>query len=185
MNVQEYIKEKQFNPFASDENIGRVLKEQSDDRNLVKGPMMAKNKPSAFNQMITCNWIDPDLFWGWRVKMDGDKPSGFVTLLTVKEFHSMQSDERTIMGGPALGAVADETCGINTLFAMRRFCPIIKIEHYFQKQIKVGHTLITENIYLEKWKDGLYNAEGIQKCLETGEQIGTYYAVCKDLKYKE
>ena len=68
---------------------------------------------------------------------------------------------------------------------MRRFCPIIKIEHYFQKQIKVGHTLITENIYLEKWKDGLYNAEGIQKCLETGEQIGTYYAVCKDLKYKE
>ena len=97
----------------------------------------------------------------------------------------MQSDERTVMGGPALGAVADATCGINTLFAMRRFCPIIKIEHYFQKQIKVGHTLITENIYLEKWKDGLYNAEGIQKCLETGEQIGTYYAVCKDLKYKE
>ena len=36
MNVQEYIKEKQFNPFASDENIGRVLKEQSDDRNLVR-----------------------------------------------------------------------------------------------------------------------------------------------------
>ena len=76
-----------------------------------------------------------DLFWGWRVRVEDGQAQGFMTLLTVKEFHSAESDVRTKMGGPARGAVGDVTAGLNCIFAMRRFCPVIEITHTFDKSI--------------------------------------------------
>tara|TARA_A100001388_G_C28760688_1_gene497592 strand:- start:1672 stop:2229 length:558 start_codon:yes stop_codon:yes gene_type:complete len=184
VNIEEYIKNEGYSPFASEETIARLSKEEEKDRGLVKHDSIApKNRPMAFNQLITCNWIDPDLFWGWRVRVEDGQAQGFMTLLTVKEFHSAESDVRTKMGGPARGAVGDVTAGLNCIFAMRRFCPVIEITHTFDKSILIGQTLETENISFVK-SDGIITQTGVQRIAETGEQIGTYKAICKDLKHE-
>ena len=153
MDIQKYIKDEGFSPFASDETVLETMKAQSEDRGLIKGKgvfteTQEQNRPSAFNQMISCNWIDPDFFWGWRVRVENEQAQGFITLLTVKEFHSIENNPRTKMGGPARGAISDATAGLNCLFAMRRFCPIIEISHTYDKGILVGQTLETENLSL-------------------------------------
>ena len=186
MNIQKYIKDEGFNPFASDETVLETMKAQSEDRGLIKGKgvfteTQEQNRPSAFNQMISCNWIDPDFFWGWRVRVEEGQAQGFITLLTVKEFHSIENNPRTKMGGPARGAVGDATAGLNCLFAMRRFCPIIEISHTYDKGILVGQTLETENTSFVN-NDGIITETGVQRVVETGEQVGTYKAICKDLR---
>ena len=129
MDIQKYIKDEGFSPFATDENAKEIVKQQQKDRALIKdGNWVSKEKeysdksnearPSAFNQMISCNWIDPDFFWGWRVRVENEQAQGFITLLTVKEFHSIENNPRTKMGGPARGAVGDATAGLNCLFAI-------------------------------------------------------------------
>lgn len=186
MNIKEYIKNEGFSPFATDESVIQIMKEQEKDRNLVKDTWVSnasvgQNRPSAFNQMISCNWIDPDFFWGWRVRVEEGQAQGFITLLTVKEFHSVENNPRTKMGGPARGAVGDATAGLNCLFAMRRFCPIIEISHTYDKGILIGQTLETENTSFVN-NDGIITETGVQRVVETGEQVGTYRAICKDLR---
>ena len=66
---------------------------------------------------------------------------------------------------------------------MRRFCPVIEITHTFDKSILIGQTLETENISFVK-SDGIITQTGVQRISETGEQIGTYKAICKDLKHE-
>ena len=186
MNIQKYIKDEGFNPFASDETVLETMKAQSEDRGLIKGKgvfteTQKQNRPSAFNQMISCNWIDPDFFWGWRVRVEDGQAQGFITLLTVKEYHSVENWPRTTMGGPARGAVGDATAGLNCLFAMRHFCPIVEITHTYDKKIMVGQTLETENTSFVN-NDGIITETGVQRVVETGEQVGTYKAICKDLR---
>ena len=81
-DIKEYIKNEGFNPFATDENAKEIGEQQKKDRSLIKdGNWVSKEKeytgksnearPSAFNQMISSNWIDDDddFFWGWRVRV--------------------------------------------------------------------------------------------------------------------
>ena len=193
-DIREYIKNEGFNPFATDENAKEIGEQQQKDRSLIKdGNWVSKEKeytgksnearPSAFNQMISSNWIDDDddFFWGWRVRVEEGQAQGFITLLTVKEYHSVENWPRTTMGGPARGAVSDATAGLNCLFAMRRFCPIIEISHTYDKAILVGQTLETENTSFVN-NDGIITETGVQRVVETGEQVGTYRAICKDLR---
>ena len=81
MDIQKYIKDEGFSPFASDETVLETMKAQSEDRGLIKGKgvfteTQEQNRPSAFNQMISCNWIDPDFFWGWRVRVENEQAQG-------------------------------------------------------------------------------------------------------------
>ena len=188
MDIQKYVKDEGFNPFASDETVIETMKAQAEDRELIKGEgifseSQTQKKPSGFNQLISCNWIDPDFFWGWRVKMLGEKPSGFMTLLTVKDFHSVELWPRVKMGGPARAAICDTTAGLNCLFAMRRFCPMIEITSTYDGTILVGQTIETENTSFEN-NEGIITQTGVQRVVETGEQVGTYTAICKDLKHE-
>ena len=193
-DIKEYIKNEGFNPFATDENAKEIGEQQKKDRSLIKdGNWVSKEKeytgksnearPSAFNQMISSNWIDDDddFFWGWRVRVEEGQAQGFITLLTVKEYHSVENWPRTTMGGPARGAVGDATAGLNCLFAMRHFCPIIEISHTYDEKVMVGQTLETENTSFVN-NDGIITETGVQRVVETGEQVGTYKAICKDLR---
>ena len=73
------------------------------------------------------------------------------------------------MGGPARGAISDATAGLNCLFAMRRFCPMIEISHTYDKAILVGQTLETENTsYTYEGEIGQQNCFKIRAVNEYG-----------------
>jgi|TARA_B100001093_G_C26353511_1_gene811324 hypothetical protein len=181
MDIQKYIKDEGFNPFPSDENVIDYK-----ERELVKGKNIFsesknKNKPSGVHQFLLCNWIDPDFYWGWKARMENGKARGVITLLTVKDFHSVELWPRVKMGCPARSAVSIATAEINCLFATRKYCPMIDSFSTYDKEILVGQTLETENIFFEN-DEGIITEKGVQRVVETGEQVGTYVARYKDLK---
>ncbi len=175
MNIKEYIKKEGFNIFPSDENVIDYK-----ERKWVKGKNIFsenqnQNKPSGIHQFISCNWIDPDFYWGWKWRMKDGKGVGAITLLTVKDFHSVELWPRTKMGGPARSAVCNTTSDFNCLFTLRKHCPMINFSSTHDKEILVGQTLETENIFFEN-DEGIITSQGVQRIVETGEQVSTYTA---------
>jgi hypothetical protein len=140
-------------------------------------------KPSAFNSFITGDWYD-DIEWGFKVIMNekSGKPIGFSTRLTTHEYHSIQSDSRTHVGGPVRASVADFTAGTNALFFKQYLCPMTSINITYDKPIKVGQTLITSNLNVEV-DGGKIIQTGEQYIQETKELIGTYQTIHHDPRY--
>ena len=142
-----------------------------------------ENTPVAFNCLITMNWYE-DCEWGWKVIMNekSGKPVGFSTRLTTHEYHSIQSDNRTHVGGPVRAAVADFVAGANALFFKQYLCPMTSMNITYDKPIKVGQTLITSNLTVEVDGNRIIQT-GEQYIQETKELIGTYLTIHHDPRY--
>ena len=140
-------------------------------------------KPSAFNSFITGDWYD-DIEWGFKVIMNekSGKPVGFSARLTTVDFHSIQTDNRTYVGGPVRAAVADYVAGVNALFFKQYLCPMTSINITYDKPIKVGQTLITINLNVEVDGSRIIQT-GEQYVQETKELIGTYQTIHHDPRH--
>ena len=61
--------------------------------------------------------------------------------------------------------------------------PEVNVKSTYDGTILVGQTIETENTSFEN-NEGIITQTGVQRVVETGEQVGTYTAICKDLKHE-
>lgn len=173
-----------FDRFKSEGYIPFGKDKQHSETSLVDTESLGGgNRPPAFNSLITKDWYE-DCEWEWKVIMNekSGKPIGFSTRLTTHEYHSIQSDSRTHVGGPVRASVADFTAGTNALFFKQYLCPMTSMNITYDKPIKVGQTLITSNLNVEV-DGGKIIQTGEQYIQETKELIGTYQTIHHDPRY--
>lgn len=134
----------------------------------------------AFYYMTNAGWVVEDEvgFSGWQVVKGeglGSNDLGKPRLSTVWEtswWHSIEpSIPRKLVGGPFKAAIGDYHLGINALFYLNKFCPIIDYRVTYDKPVKVGEVI--ENITTEVGiQNGQLQQECIQRIYGTDKQIG-------------
>jgi hypothetical protein len=128
------------------------------------------NSVPAFYYMTNAGWVVEDEvgFSGWKVVEGeglGTNDKGKPRLSTVWEtswWHSIEPNlPRKLVGGPFRAAVGDYTLGINALFYLHKFCPIIDYRVTYDKPIKIGEVL--ENIVTDVT---IHNGQMQQECIQ-------------------
>ena len=138
------------------------------------------NSFPAFYYMANAGWMDEDNvgYSGWRVIKGeglGTNDKGKPRLSTVWEtswWHSIEpSIPRKLVGGPYRAAIGDYTLGVNALFYLHKFCPIIDYRVTYDKPIKVGEVI--ENVVTDVTiHDGQMQQECIQRIYGTDKIVG-------------
>ena len=138
------------------------------------------NSFPAFYYMSNAGWMDEDNvgYSGWRVIKGeglGTNDKGKPRLSTVWEtswWHSIEpSIPRKLVGGPYRAAIGDYTLGVNALFYLHKFCPIIDYRVTYDKPIKVGEVI--ENVVTDVTiHDGQMQQECIQRIYGTDKIVG-------------
>ncbi len=138
------------------------------------------NSFPAFYYMSNAGWMDEDNvgYSGWRVIKGeglGTNDKGKPRLSTVWEtswWHSIEpSIPRKLVGGPYRAAIGDYTLGVNALFYLHKFCPIIDYRVTYNKPIKVGEVI--ENVVTDVTiHDGQMQQECIQRIYKTDKIVG-------------
>ena len=108
------------------------------------------NSVPAFYYMTNAGWVVEDEvgFSGWKVVEGeglGTNDKGKPRLSTVWEtswWHSIEPNvPRKLVGGPFRAAIGDYTLGINALFYLHKFCPIIDYRVTYDKAVKIGEVM--------------------------------------------
>ena len=138
------------------------------------------NSVPAFYYMTNAGWVVEDEvgFSGWRVIEGeglGTNDKGKPRLSTVWEtswWHSIEpSIPRKLVGGPFRAAIGDYTLGINALFYLHKFCPIIDYRVTYDKPVKVGEVM--ENLVTDVTiHNGTMQQECIQRIYGTDKIVG-------------
>ena len=138
------------------------------------------NSFPAFYYMSNAGWMDEDNvgYSGWRVIKGeglGTNDKGKPRLSTVWEtswWHSIEpSIPRKLVGGPYRAAIGDYTLGVNALFYLHKFCPVLDYRVTYDKPVKVGEVI--ENIVTDVTiHNGQMQQECIQRIYGTDKQIG-------------
>jgi len=138
------------------------------------------NSFPAFYYMTNAGWMDEDNvgYSGWRVVKGeglGTNDKGKPRLSTVWEtswWHSIEpSIPRKLVGGPYRAAIGDYTLGVNALFYLHKFCPVLDYRVTYDKPVKVGEVI--ENIVTDVTiHNGQMQQECIQRIYGTDKQIG-------------
>ena len=138
------------------------------------------NSVPAFYYMTTAGWVVEDEvgFSGWRVIEGeglGTNDKGKPRLSTVWEtswWHSIEPNiPRKLVGGPFRAALGDYTLGINALFYLHKFCPIIDYRVTYDKPVKVGEVM--ENLVTDvSIQNGTMQQECIQRIYGTDQIVG-------------
>ena len=125
---------------------------------------------SPFNYIANAGWIVEDEvgFSGWKVVTGeglGTNDKGKPRLSTVWEtswWHSIEpSIPRKLVGGPFKASLGDYHLGINALFYLQKFCPIIDYRITYDKPVKIGEVI--ENITTDV---GMQNDQLQQECIQ-------------------
>jgi len=128
------------------------------------------NSVPAFYYMTNAGWVVEDEvgFSGWKVVEGeglGTNDKGKPRLSTVWEtswWHSIEpSIPRKLVGGPFRAAIGDYTLGINALFYLHKFCPIIDYRVTYDKAVKVGEVM--ENLVTDV---SIHNGQMQQECIQ-------------------
>tara|TARA_B100000085_G_scaffold5696_1_gene5210 strand:+ start:19 stop:612 length:594 start_codon:yes stop_codon:yes gene_type:complete len=138
------------------------------------------NSVPAFYYMTNAGWVVEDEvgFSGWRVIEGeglGTNDKGKPRLSTVWEtswWHSIEpSIPRKLVGGPFRAAIGDYHLGINALFYLHKFCPIIDYRVTYDKPVKVGEVM--ENLVTDVTiQNGTMQQECIQRIYGTDKIVG-------------
>ena len=146
----------------------------------LQGEDINGNSFPAFYYMSNAGWMDEDNvgYSGWRVIKGeglGTNDKGKPRLSTVWEtswWHSIEpSIPRKLVGGPYRAAIGDYTLGVNALFYLHKFCPIIDYRVTYDKPIKVGEVI--ENVVTDVTiHDGQMQQECIQRIYGTDKIVG-------------
>ena len=128
------------------------------------------NSVPAFYYMTNAGWVVEDEvgFSGWKVVKGeglGTNDKGKPRLSTVWEtswWHSIEPNiPRKLVGGPFRAAIGDYTLGINALFYLHKFCPIIDYRVTYDKPVKVGEVM--ENLVTDVT---IHNGQMQQECIQ-------------------
>jgi hypothetical protein len=128
------------------------------------------NSVPAFYYMTNAGWVVEDEvgFSGWKVVEGeglGTNDKGKPRLSTVWEtswWHSIEPNvPRKLVGGPFRAAIGDYTLGINALFYLHKFCPIIDYRVTYDKAVKVGEVM--ENLVTDV---SIHNGQMQQECIQ-------------------
>ena len=128
------------------------------------------NSVPAFYYMTNAGWVVEDEvgFSGWKVVEGeglGTNDKGKPRLSTVWEtswWHSIEPNlPRKLVGGPFRAAVGDYTLGINALFYLHKFCPIIDYRVTYDKAVKIGEVM--ENLVTDV---SIHNGQMQQECVQ-------------------
>ena len=128
------------------------------------------NSVPAFYYMTNAGWVVEDEvgFSGWQVVKGeglGSNDLGKPRLSTVWEtswWHSIEpSIPRKLVGGPFRAAIGDYTLGINALFYLHKFCPIIDYRVTYDKAVKIGEVM--ENLVTDV---SIHNGQMQQECVQ-------------------
>ena len=128
------------------------------------------NSVPAFYYMTNAGWVVEDEvgFSGWKVVEGeglGTNDKGKPRLSTVWEtswWHSIEPNvPRKLVGGPFRAAIGDYTLGINALFYLHKFCPIIDYRVTYDKAVKVGEVM--ENLVTDV---SIHNGQMQQECVQ-------------------
>ena len=124
----------------------------------------------AFYYMTNAGWVVEDEvgFSGWKVVEGeglGTNDKGKPRLSTVWEtswWHSIEPNvPRKLVGGPFRAAIGDYTLGINALFYLHKFCPIIDYRVTYDKAVKIGEVM--ENLVTDV---SIHNGQMQQECVQ-------------------
>ena len=136
----------------------------------LKGYEINGNSVPAFYYMTNAGWVVEDEvgFSGWQVVKGeglGSNDLGKPRLSTVWEtswWHSIEpSIPRKLVGGPFRAAIGDYTLGINALFYLHKFCPIIDYRVTYDKAVKIGEVM--ENLVTDV---SIHNGQMQQECVQ-------------------
>tara|TARA_A200000159_G_scaffold96760_1_gene89783 strand:+ start:106 stop:693 length:588 start_codon:yes stop_codon:yes gene_type:complete len=128
------------------------------------------NSVPAFYYMTNAGWVVEDEvgFSGWKVVEGeglGTNDKGKPRLSTVWEtswWHSIEPNvPRKLVGGPFRAAIGDYTLGINALFYLHKFCPIIDYRVTYDKAVKIGEVM--ENLVTDV---SIHNGQMQQECVQ-------------------
>ena len=128
------------------------------------------NSVPAFYYMTNAGWVVEDEvgFSGWKVVEGeglGTNDKGKPRLSTVWEtswWHSIEPNvPRKLVGGPFRAAIGDYTLGINALFYLHKFCPIIDYRVTYDKAVKIGEVM--ENLVTDV---PIHNGQMQQECVQ-------------------
>ena len=128
------------------------------------------NSVPAFYYMTNAGWVVEDEvgFSGWKVVEGeglGTNDKGKPRLSTVWEtswWHSIEPNvPRKLVGGPFRAAIGDYTLGINALFYLHKFCPIIDYRVTYDKAVKIGEVM--ENLVTDVT---IHNGQMQQECVQ-------------------
>lgn len=157
-----------------------------DEANVEAAEMINKGKSDvevsipAFYYMTNAGWVDEDEvgFSGWKVVKGeglGSNDLGKPRLSTVWEtswWHSIEINvPRKLVGGPFRAAIGDYHLGINAMFYLQKFCPIIDYRITYDKTVKIGEVI--ENITTDVGQqNGQLQQECIQRIYGTDKIVG-------------
>ena len=136
----------------------------------LKGYEINGNSVPAFYYMTNAGWVVEDEvgFSGWKVVEGeglGTNDKGKPRLSTVWEtswWHSIEPNvPRKLVGGPFRAAIGDYTLGINALFYLHKFCPIIDYRVTYDKAVKIGEVM--ENLVTDV---SIHNGQMQQECVQ-------------------
>ena len=128
------------------------------------------NSVPAFYYMTNAGWVVEDEvgFSGWKVVEGeglGTNDKAKPRLSTVWEtswWHSIEPNvPRKLVGGPFRAAIGDYTLGINALFYLHKFCPIIDYRVTYDKAVKIGEVM--ENLVTDV---SIHNGQMQQECVQ-------------------